>query len=78
MRALVICFLCATFVFAPLHLRAEQVQPPSAVNGASSRDEDASVYADGTRAVNEGRWQDAVSLFDRVAQMRGEHAEGAL
>jgi len=40
--------------------------------------DDASVYADGTRAINESRWQDAITLFSRVAQMRGEHAEGAL
>jgi HEAT repeat protein len=40
--------------------------------------DEASLYADGTRAVNESRWQDAAGLFDRVAKMHGEHAEGAL
>jgi HEAT repeat protein len=40
--------------------------------------DDASLYSDGTRAINESRWQDAVGLFGRVAEMRGEHAEGAL
>jgi HEAT repeat protein len=61
---------CAlSFALCPLHARAAQ--------GAGVAD-DASLYADGTRAVNEGRWSDAAGLFDRVAQMHGEHAEGAL
>ena len=49
-------------------------RPGSAGVGA----DDASLYSDGTRAVNESRWQDAVGLFGRVAEMHGEHAEGAL
>jgi HEAT repeat protein len=40
--------------------------------------DDASLYADGTRAINESRWSDAAGLFNRVAQFHGEHAEGAL
>ena len=45
--------------------------------GGGAADE-ASLYADGTRAINENRWSDAAGLFDRVAQQHGEHAEGAL
>jgi hypothetical protein len=75
--AVVIC-VSAAFVIAPWHVRADEQQALSVVNGASSRDDDAGPYAEGTRAINESRWQDAVSLFNRVAQMRGEHAEGAL
>jgi hypothetical protein len=75
--AIVICLSTAS-VLAPCYLRAEQPQPAPAVNGASLRDDDARLYADGTRAINESRWKDAASLFNRVAQMRGEHAEGAL
>ena len=50
---------------------------PPAVNSGTGGD-DASLYADGTRAINESRWQDAAGLFDKVAQLHGEHAEGAL
>ncbi|HZP07162.1 MAG TPA: HEAT repeat domain-containing protein [Terracidiphilus sp.] len=46
--------------------------------GTFAGNDDASLYADGTRAMNENRWPDAAGLFDRVAQMHGEHAEGAL
>jgi HEAT repeat protein len=40
--------------------------------------DEASLYADGTRAINENRWSEAAGLFDRVAQLHGDHAEGAL
>jgi HEAT repeat protein len=61
-------------------LRAEYPTPmlvSFAGEGGGVADE-ASLYADGTRAINENRWSDAAGLFDRVAQLHGEHAEGAL
>jgi VWFA-related protein len=39
---------------------------------------DAGLYADGTRAINDGRWPDAVQIFTNVAQRQGPHADGAL
>ncbi len=45
--------------------------------GGSASD-DANLYAEGTRAINESRWSEAAGTFDRVAKMHGEHAEGAL
>ncbi len=57
--------------------RVYAAQPAPAAAGAPAAD-DASLYADGTRAINESRWQDAVGLFGKVADLRGEHAEGAL
>jgi hypothetical protein len=74
----VIC-LTAAFTVAPTHLHAAERQISPMLNwmSAGAADE-ASLYADGTRAVNESRWQDASGLFDRVAKMHGEHAEGAL
>ena len=62
-------------------LNGEVMQP--LLEAARTRQEqggadEASLYADGTRAIDENRWPDAVGLFDRVAQMHGEHAEGAL
>ena len=75
----VVIFLTAVFTAAPMYLRAAERQISPMLNwmSAGAADE-ASLYADGTRAVNESRWQDAAGLFDRVAKMHGEHAEGAL
>lgn len=39
---------------------------------------DAREYADGTKAIRESRWTDAVNIFDKVAQVKGPHAAGAL
>jgi len=78
-RGLSAIFLAAALLVAPWGLYAEMPQPLLAANaeGMGGAD-DASLYADGTRAINENRWSDAAGLFDRVAQMHGEHAEGAL
>ena len=73
----VICF-AVVVTAAPWWLHAEALQPLPGASGAGASADDASVYADGTRAINESRWSDAVGLFDRVARMGGEHAEGAL
>lgn len=35
-------------------------------------------YADGVRAINNGRWSEAVAIFSRVAGQGGDHADGAL
>jgi hypothetical protein len=69
-------YLALALTIGPWQLHAEGLQPFAATNGAAT--DEASLYADGTRAINESRWQDAVSSFDHVAQMHGEHAEGAL
>jgi hypothetical protein len=39
---------------------------------------DSSLFADGTRAINEARWADAVRIFSNVASQHGDHADGAL
>ena len=36
------------------------------------------MYADGTRAINEGRWADAQGIFSKIASEHGEHSDGAL
>jgi FecR protein len=46
---------------------------PAALNVA-----DSSLYTDGTRAIDEGRWGNAEAIFDMVAGQHGEHAAGAL
>lgn len=71
-------FLVAALTATPWHLHAEGLQPLLVMNIGSADADDASLYADGTRAINESRWSDAAGLFGRVAQLHGEHAEGAL
>jgi hypothetical protein len=34
--------------------------------------------ADGTRAIDQGRWADAVTIFSQVATQHGDHADAAL
>lgn len=77
-KSLFAIFLVTVLMVAPWCLRAEALGPLSLVSEAGAGADDASLYADGTRAINESRWSDAAGLFDRVAQMHGEHAEGAL
>ena len=69
--------LATVLPFASSNLRGETAQPLLVMEAFGAAD-DGSLYADGTRAINESRWSDAAGLFDRVAQMHGEHAEGAL
>ncbi len=78
-KGTVVIFFTAMCAIAPWQLRAAEPEYSLVFHSASTVVADeASIYADGTRAVNEGRWQDAAGLFDRVAKMHGEHAEGAL
>jgi len=49
-----------------------------AAAGAAANAPDSSPYADGTRAINEGRWADAEKIFTNVAAEHGAHADGAL
>ena len=78
-KGLSVIYLAAALLFGSWHLCAEWPQPLLvAYVGSAAATDEASLYADGTRAIGESRWHDAVGLFDRVAQMHGEHAEGAL
>jgi len=36
------------------------------------------LYSEGTRAINDGRWVQAETIFDNIAQQHGERAEAAL
>ena len=76
-KGLFAILLAGALTVGPRCLHADEINPFPAANEGSAGADDASLYADGTRAVNEGRWSDAVGLFNRVAQLRGEHAEGA-
>src|ERR1700679_3257614 len=37
-----------------------------------------SLFTSGTKAIDQGRWADAVKIFSDVADQHGEHADGAL
>lgn len=55
--------------------------PLAAMEGAasaSSNAPDSSLYAEGTRAINQGHWADAVKLFTQAASLKSDHADGAL
>ena len=64
--------------FSPEQGFAGRVQPV-AIDGApaASSAPDSSLYADGKRAINEGRWSDAEAIFTRLAGQHGEHSDGA-
>ena len=71
--------ICSTvlFLFAaaqPIHALMTEVASPSAFIVIA--DDDA--YTVGTRAMDEHRWQDAVSSFDKVISEKGKRADAAL
>lgn len=41
-------------------------------------DRESDLYDEGTNALNASQWQNTLTAFDQVAQMRGAHADGAL
>jgi len=70
---------CNDFVLPIANEAALQQPNPKPSPGPSPKQSaDSALYADGTRAVDEGRWVDAESIFAKVAAMHGENAEGAL
>ncbi|HEY1901774.1 MAG TPA: FecR family protein [Terracidiphilus sp.] len=52
--------------------------PLGAETQAASDAPGAKLCADGTRAIDQGRWADAVKIFTEVASKHGDHADGAL
>lgn len=78
--AMVLAMAC---VAAPGAARGQYLLPNGAMaesflGAATSDTPDARQYADGTKAIRESRWGDAVKVFDKVAQAKGPHAAGAL
>src|ERR1700691_627028 len=51
---------------------------PAPRTPAASDAPDSSLCADGKRAIDQGRWADAVKIFTQVAAQHGDHADGAL
>jgi outer membrane protein assembly factor BamD (BamD/ComL family) len=50
---------------------------PTADDQAAKSEQDAQ-YADGTRAINDGRWSDAEAIFSKIAQQKGDRADAAI
>ena len=72
-------FLTAVLISAaPVVFAAEVAQPAPLADEAAAQAKDNTFYADGTKAINEGRWSDAADLFSKAAQQGGDRAEGAL
>ncbi len=66
-------------LMAPIAIHAEISPFEFGINISEAADsKDAALYAQGTSAIDAGRWSDAESIFARVAAMHGENAEGAL
>jgi hypothetical protein len=83
-----LALLLAAVLSVPASYSAQAVPGQSFAGGISSAGmegdpslgnaPDSGPYADGTRAINESRWGDAVTIFSRIAGEKGAHADGAL
>jgi hypothetical protein len=77
-------FLLCIPIAGPAQVPPEQAfaasVPPAGIAGdpAVGNAQDGSLFAEGTRAINEGRWDEAEAIFAKVADLHGEHADGAL
>jgi hypothetical protein len=63
---------------APMALAAPLPFSSAEGGGAGADPKEEALYADGTRAINESRWSDAETIFDKLAQQHGSRAEGAI
>jgi len=57
---------------------AEPASSKQSPSNLASNDPASKLCADGTRAIDQGRWADAVKIFTQVASQKGDHADGAL
>jgi len=72
--------LIASTLFAPAALCLQPIvfAGPTHLGEAADEGEQNSSYADGTRAISEGRWSDAESIFGTIAAQHGDRADAAL
>src|ERR1700735_258615 len=71
-------FFAAVIASAAPVVFAAEIAQPAPIADAAAQAKDSSLDADGTKAIDDGRWSDAVDLFSRAAQQGGDRAEGAL
>lgn len=57
---------------------ASPLLPPPDAQPSLSDSQAGKLCAEGTRAIDQGRWADAVKLFSQVAAAHGDHADAAL
>ena len=71
-------FIAIVLMVGPTRLHGEWMQPLLIANGGGAGDDDASLYADGTRAINENRWSDESPPLFPKASLMGWHRNGAM
>lgn len=77
-KAILLWILLGGSFAAPVYTIAENILPADGEGAPKINSTEESLYADGTRAINEGRWSDAEALFTKVTQQHGSRSEGAL
>ncbi len=70
------CFMGTLAPVARATVPTVQTDPPTETQSASAQGEE--LYAQGNRAMNEQRWSDAVTAFDRAANAKGKHEDASL
>jgi HEAT repeat protein len=73
--------LFASALLAPATVHAIQPFALGVITGigdTSELDDHSNQYAEGTRAINEGRWADAGAIFAKIASQHGDRADGSL
>lgn len=80
--AAVLAFLLAAVLLQPAWIvgQVSGFAAPAAFDLGSERSgsPDGMIFAEGTRAINEGRWADAMAIFSKIAEKKSDHADGAL
>ncbi len=79
MTSLLRITLCSTALLLPATTYAVHALPPElSTSFYASAPEDDGAYATGTRAMDEHRWPDAVTAFDKVISAKGDRVDAAL
>jgi HEAT repeats len=79
MKNLIRTTLCSTALLLPATTYAVHALPPELSSTFyASAPEDDGAYAAGTRAMDEHRWPDAVTAFDKVISQKGDRVDAAL
>src|SRR6202453_344159 len=52
--------------------------PAVDVDAQADKSTQDALYADGTRAINDGRWADAETAFSKIAQQKGDRADASI
>ena len=80
--AMVACMLTSLAICPAVHGKQAYLPAGDGLEmvaaGAGADSSDSRLYSDGQKAIHEGKWADAVKLFDQVAVQEGEHAPAAL